>query len=74
MGIREDWKKRFTCPHVVQDGAGHYCQLISIPEDKKEDYPHKFWRVMCFGIKNSLNCKRELRKGWYGFFCIREKN
>lgn len=48
-----------NCPNVYFDGAGHYCKLI--PMDKDKDYPHKHWRVMCFGRIESLNCEAKKR-------------
>ncbi len=44
---KEFKKARLACPHVYFDGGGHYCKLISMEHDK--DYPHKHYRVMCFG-------------------------
>ena len=41
------------CEYVYYDGAGHYCKLAK-PINK--DYPHKHWRVMCFGEQKSHSC------------------
>ncbi|MCK5449925.1 hypothetical protein KAI32_03600 [Candidatus Pacearchaeota archaeon] len=43
------------CEHIYVDGAGHYCKAIPIPEPK--DYPHKYYRVHCYGHKDSIGCK-----------------
>ena len=42
------------CEFCVQDGSGHYCKIIPIPENMKKDYPHKFHRVMCFGVQERI--------------------
>ena len=42
-----DGEMNCLCEHVYYDGAGHYCKLINM--EKYEDYPHKHFRVMCFG-------------------------
>ena len=49
------------CEYMVKDGCGHYCKLCKIPEDIKKDYPHKYWRVFCYGMKDSLSCIHTLK-------------
>lgn len=49
------------CEYLHEDGCGHYCKLCTIPKDLKEDYPHKYWRVFCYGIKDRLECTNILR-------------
>ena len=47
------------CPNLVSDSAGDYCKLLKIP---KEDYPHKYRRVFCFGRENGMTCTESKRK------------
>ena len=39
---------KIRCVHVVRDGAGIYCGL----KPMTGDYPHKFMRTDCYGIKS----------------------
>jgi len=52
-------QKPWTCPHVIKDGAGHYCKLIPKPFP---DYQHEYWRVMCLGKQGDLECQMVMRK------------
>jgi hypothetical protein len=51
----------FFCEHYHEDGCGHYCKACIIPKELI-NYPHKYLRVHCFGIKDSLTCKNLLKK------------
>ena len=43
------------CKYFEKDGAGQYCKMISMEHD--EDYPHKYWRVFCYGDTTHINCE-----------------
>ena len=47
------------CKYFLSDCAAQYCKILNI---SKEDYPHKFRWVFCFGNKNSLECKLAKKK------------
>jgi len=51
-----------SCEYMQEDGAGHYCKLCTIPTELKKDYPHKYWRVFCYGLKDGLECQSVLKK------------
>jgi len=44
------------CSNYYRDGAGGYCKLK--PMDG-EDYPHKHWRVMCYGHEDHSSCIKD---------------
>ena len=51
------------CKYNIRDGAGDYCKLIPMLHEK--DYPHKYWRVFCYGNTDHPFCegaKRNLLK------------
>ncbi len=48
------------CPEHTRDGAGNYCKLKNMEHDK--DYPHKYWRVLCFANKSHMSCILNKRK------------
>jgi len=50
--------KNEKCEHLYYDGTGHYCRLIPMANN---DYPHKHWRVFCFGNRGSFTCEAEQR-------------
>ena len=43
------------CENLIKDGAGTYCKLICMKDDK--DYPHTHWRVFCNGNKSHSFCE-----------------
>ena len=47
------------CRFVERDGAGQYCRLIPMLHD--QDYPHKYWRVFCYGNTFHMNCEGRKR-------------
>lgn len=51
-----DAEREVKCPFMIEDGAGHYCNLLPMKHtNKMADYPHSHWRVMCFG-KQTQHC------------------
>lgn len=56
---KKEFKTRIICSNQIKDGAGHYCKLI--PMNKKKDYPHKYYRVFCYGNQNGLSCEGKIR-------------
>jgi len=41
------------CLNYHEDGSGHYCKAVDMRQLKEagrvpDDYPHKYWRVLCF--------------------------
>jgi len=58
--VKEVIKGFGNCPHLIRDGAGHYCQLKDMRKD--EDYPHSWWRVLCYGRQEHPNCIKPVTK------------
>ena len=43
--------KRDRCIHNIRDGAGNYCLLLP-RKPEEENYPHKYHRTECYGLKH----------------------
>ena len=62
VGMTENQKLikggQMICNYLERDGAGMYCKLLPMQDDK--DYPHKYWRVFCYGNFDHVNCQARL--------------